>query len=186
MKVSGIVFRIAALLLFHPLLGAQAEIRPERIHVADIKKNNIYTPKEKDKAELIIGGDGSIHDFVVNDIRWANQTGFERVVVSLDGYQNDDTTMIARPPYFQLAVTPDEKQLTLSFSGKAKFNFDPNKVLAAFKRSAVIDHVQILPPITEGSPFWIFVLKMKSGYTVEPFELNQPVRVVLDIQKKKE
>lgn len=171
---------IAAICYFScsSLQNVHAAIRPENVRIADTKKNQTYL-----KDGLIVGGDGLINDVTIKEIRWASNHGYERIVIDLEGNRNGEPVAIQRPPYYQVAVNPDEKRLIFSISGKNKLNFDPKKVISAFKRSSLIQRVVLLP-LLEGVP-WTFVLELKEELAVEAFELAQPVRVILDIQQKK-
>lgn len=160
------------------LTRVEAEIRPERVFVADSKKNKAYT-----RDGLIVGGDRTINDVIIKNIRRSTNPLFERVVIDLDANRNSEPAQIQRAPYFQLAVTPDERRIIVTFWGKPKLNFDSKKVIAAFKRSAVVKNVVLLPRLEENS--WTFVFELKSDSPVEVFELANPVRVILDIQRKK-
>jgi hypothetical protein len=71
----------------------------------------------------------------------------------------------------------------MSVWGRPKLHFNSKKVLAAFKRSSVIQNVVLLPRLEDDS--WTFVFELKSESPVEVFELTQPVRVIMDIQRKK-
>ncbi len=154
---------------------ASAEIRPDKIHVADSKKNLSYI-----RDGLFIGGDKAIDEVVVKDIRRAPNTGFERIVIDLEGTRNGEPTAIQRPPYFQLSVTPDEKRLVFTLWGKPKLSFDSRKVIEAFKKSDVIKAVTLLPRLEEDT--WTFVFELKGNTPVEVFELSNPVRVILDVK----
>ena len=99
---------------------ALAELRPDKVHVADAKKNLSYI-----RDGLFVGGDKAIDDVVVKDIRRAaNPGGFERVVIDLQGTKNGEPAAIPRPPYYQVAVTPDEKRIVFTIWGKPKLGFD--------------------------------------------------------------
>lgn len=157
---------------------ARGEIRPEKVHVADSKKTKAYI-----RDGLIIGGDRAIDDVTVKDIRRAKNQGFERIVIDLEGTQNGEAAGIQRPPYYQFAVTPDERRLVVTLWGRPKLNFNSKKVVAAFKKSTVIQNVMLLPKLEDNS--WTFVFELKSDSPVEVFELSNPVRVIVDIQPKK-
>lgn len=154
---------------------ASADLRPDRIHVADERKNLAYI-----RDGLIIGGDQAVNEFVVKDIRRATNTGYERVVIDLEGNRNGEPTAISRAPYFQIAVTPDEKRMVFSLYGKPKLAFDSRRVLQAFKKSALVQNVVLLPRLEED--VWTFVLELKKGTPVEAFELGNPVRLIIDMK----
>jgi hypothetical protein len=157
---------------------AYAEIRPERVYVADDKKSKAYV-----RDGLIVGGDRNIDGVIVKNIRRSANKGFERIVIDLEANQNGEPAAIQRPPYYQLAVTPDERRLVVTLWGKPKLSFDSKKVLADFKKSSVIENIVLLPRLEDNS--WTFVFELRRGFPVEVFELTKPVRLILDIQQKK-
>lgn len=157
---------------------AAADLRPEKVHVADSKKNQVYV-----RDGLIIGGDRAIDDVVIKDIRRADNKGFERIVIDLAGVKQGEPSAVPRPPYYQIAVTPDERRLIFSIWGKPKLSFNAEKVKSAFKRSSIIQKPVLLPRLEEDS--WTFAFEMKSEASVEVFELSNPVRVIVDIQRVK-
>jgi hypothetical protein len=154
---------------------AWAELRPDKVHVADAKKNLSYIHDG-----LFVGGDKAINDVVVKEIRRAANVGFERVVIDLEGTKSGEPTAIPRPPYYQVAVTPDEKRIVFTLWGKPKLGFDSRKVIAAFKKSSVVANVVLLPKVEEDT--WTFVFELKGDSPVEVFELSDPVRVIMDIK----
>jgi hypothetical protein len=164
--------------IFAPLALAIADLRPDKVHVADAKKTQAYV-----RDGLVVGGDQAINEVIVRDIRRAANTGFERVVIDIEGLQNGEPTEIKRAPYYQVSVTPDEKRLVFTLWGKPKLGFDAKRVVAGFRRSQVVDKLVLLPLLEENS--WTFVFELKGGHPVEVFELSNPVRVIVDIQAKK-
>jgi hypothetical protein len=158
--------------------SARAELRPEKVYVAENRKTQTYI-----KDGLIIGGDQAIQDVVVKDIRRAKNPLFERVVIDLEGNQAGEPAAIQRPPYYQVAVTPDEKRLVFTVFGKPKLALDAKKVTAEFKRSQWVQGIQLYPKVERDS--WTFALEMKSGQAVEVFELADPVRIIVDIRNSK-
>lgn len=166
------------------LATARAEIRPEKIYVADNRKNQLYK-----KEGLITGGDRTIADVVIKDIRRAVNPGngsnvaYERIVIDLEGTRNGEKAAIPRPPYYQLALRPLEKRILVSIWGKPQLAFDSRKVISAFRKSSVVSQVSLLPKVEED--LWTFVIELKQDTTVEVFELASPVRLIVDIAKKR-
>lgn len=173
---------ICALFLIPSL--AYSEIRPEKIFVADSKKNELYR-----KEGLITGGDRTISDVIIKDIRRAVNPGqgtnraYERVVIDLTGTRNGESAAIPRPPYYQLAMRPSEKRILISIWGKPQLAFDSRKVMAAFHKSSVVSQVSLLPKIEDD--LWTFSIDLKQDSSVEVFELTTPVRLIVDIAKKR-
>lgn len=168
--LSPLMFALLALPGF-----AQAELRPDKVHVADSKKTQAYI-----RDGLITGGDKAIDEVVVKDIRRASNAGYERIVVDLEGSINGEPAAISRPPYFQISVTPDERRIVFTIWGKPKLGFDSRRVVNAFKRSSVIQSVELLPRVEENT--WSFVFGLKGESPVEVFELSNPVRIIMDVK----
>lgn len=160
-------------LIFPSIAGA--ELRPDKVYLAEGKKTQHYV-----RDGLITGGDKAIDEFVVKDIRRAVNPGYERVVIDLGGSRGEDSVAVERPPYFQVAVTPDEKRLVLTVFGKPRLDFDSRKVSELFRKSPVVERLMLLPSLEESS--WTFAVEMKSGKPVEVFELSNPVRLIVDIK----
>lgn len=155
--------------------AANAELKPDKVHVADSKKNLSYI-----RDGLITGGDKSVNEVTVKDIRRASNAGYERIVIDLEGTKSGETVAIPRPPYYQVAVTPDEKRIVFTVWGKPRLSFDSRKVLNAFKGSAVIESVELLPRVEDER--WSFVFALRGESPVEVFELGDPVRIIMDIK----
>lgn len=175
MKLRFIGACFVAGVLSFPVANTFAALKPEKIHLADARKTKFYL-----KDGLVVGGDRAINDVVVKDIRRALNPGFERIVIDLSGNKNGESVAIPRPPYFQVAVTPDEKRLTFTVWGKPKLAFDAKKILQAFKKSPVVSSVELYPRVEDES--WTFVMAIKGGKPVEVFELSNPVRVIVDVR----
>lgn len=174
----SMAFTAFALFLKMPLALAVADLRPDKVNVADAKKTNAYI-----KDGLIVGGDRAVNEVVVKDIRRAVNPGFERIVIDLEGNRNGEPAAIQRPPFYQVAVSPDERRLVFTIFGHPKLSFDAKKIVAAFKRSPIIENVALFPVLEENS--WTFVFELKSDQPVEVFELSTPVRIIMDIRTRK-
>jgi len=175
MKLLGLGLLIVS---FFVCGAAQSDLRSDKVHVADTKKNNYYI-----KEGLFVGGDKAIDEVTVREIRRANSPQFERVVIDLEGTEMGESAAIPRPPFYQVAVSPDEKRLVITVWGKPRLGFDARKTVAAFKKSANFTSVSLLPKVEDDS--WSFVMNLKSGRPVEVFELTQPVRVIVDVQNSR-
>ncbi|MGK5087847.1 hypothetical protein WDW86_09830 [Bdellovibrionota bacterium FG-2] len=156
---------------------AFAEIRAEKVHVADAKKTEAYI-----KDGMFTGGDRAIEGVLVKDIRRAVNAGYERVVIDLEGTLNGESAAIARAPYYQIAVSPEERRIVLSIWGKPRLGFNARKVIAAFKKSPVVRSVELFPKLEEDS--WTFVFETKGEAPIEVFELSKPARIIMDIQTR--
>ena len=152
-----------------------AGLTSDKIHVVEPRKNQAYI-----KDGVFIGGDRAIDDVVVKDIRRAANPGFERMVIDLEGNKNGEPAAISRPPYYQIAVSPEEKRLIFTVWGRPKLQFNARKVLGAFKKSPIIQKIELLPRLEDNS--WTFTIDLKSGTPVEVFELSDPIRIIVDIR----
>jgi hypothetical protein len=155
--------------------AARAELRPDKVHVADSKKTQAYI-----RDGLITGGDKAINEVVVKDIRRAANAGYERIVIDLEGTRGGEPAAIPRPPFYQISVTPDEKRIVVTIWGNPKLGFDSNRVIHAFKRSSVIQSLELMPRVEENT--WTFVFGLKGESPVEVFELANPVRIIMDVK----
>ncbi|MCM2323209.1 MAG: hypothetical protein NDJ90_08095 [Oligoflexia bacterium] len=161
-------------------LGPQAlaDVKPEKVHLADSRKTDAYV-----RDGLITGGDSEINEFIVKDIRRAaNPGGFERIVIDLEGNRNGDPVAIPRAPYYQVAVNPDEQRIVFSIYGRPKLGFDGQKVASMFRKSASVGNLLLLPVVEDG--IWTFSMDLKAGKPVEVFELSEPVRIIIDIRNQ--
>ncbi len=159
-------------------LPASGAIKPERVHTAEAKKNNFYV-----RDGMVVGGDRSVDQVIIKDIRRAANPAYERVVIDLEGNRGGEPTAIPRPPYYQVAVTPDEKRLIVTVFGAPRLNFDSGKVAAAFRKSKAFREITLLPAIEKDT--WTFAFEMKNVAPVEVFELSNPVRIIIDVKASK-
>lgn len=179
-SLLGILRQYSVFPLALPLMAAVtpvfgADIRPEKVFTASTRKMDFYV-----RDGLVIGGDRAVEEVLVRDIRRSGGAKYERVVVDLQGIRNGEPLAIPRPPYFQVAVNPDEKRLLVSVWGRPKLGFDPKVVESAFKRSSNVKEVQLLPRLED--QIWTFAVQLKKGRSVEVFELTDPVRLIIDIK----
>jgi hypothetical protein len=166
--VAGAVLLIAKV--------ASASLEPSRFFQADGKKTENYISDG-----LVVGGDPAIQSVRVTEIRRAANPKFERIVIDLDASRQDgEATALARPPYYQVSVNPEEKRLVYTIWGKPQLDFKAPAVVAALKKSNVIESVEILPAVHADQ--WTFVLNLKAGSPVEVFDLVQPARIITDIR----
>jgi hypothetical protein len=175
MKASPVSLLIGIAVLSVSFVSARAEVKPDKVRTADAKKTKAYITDG-----VIIGGDKSMDDVAIRDIRRATNAGFERVVIDIHSSQTANSAAISRPPYYQVAVTSDESRVLFTIWGKPRLDFDSKKVIAAFKKSAVVKNLVLLPRVEEDS--WTFAIELKGGRPVEVFELSNPVRLIMDIR----
>jgi hypothetical protein len=152
-----------------------AAVQPGRVYPADNKKTQNYI-----KDGMIVGGDRAVSGVQVSSIRHAVNAGYERMVIDLEGTVNGEAAAIPRAPYYQVAVNPEEKRLVFTIWGNPRLKFNATQVTRAFKRSRMIDNIELLPRLED--TLWTFVIGLKSGRPVEIFELSNPVRIIVDIK----
>ena len=175
MKTSRLLPLLACAFALLPSQATRAEVRPGSIHVAGGKKTDAYV-----KDGLILGGDRAMDDVAVKDIRRATNAGFERVVIDLEASQTSHAAAISRPPYYQVAVMPDESRILFTIWGRPRLDFDSKRVVAAFKKSALVKNLVLIPRVEEDT--WTFALELRGAKAIEVFELSSPVRLIMDIK----
>ncbi|MFN7685154.1 MAG: hypothetical protein ACK5QT_07060 [Oligoflexia bacterium] len=160
-------------------VSAAAAVEPQRVFQAEARKTRHYLADG-----VVVGGDSAIQSVRVKEIRRAaNSEGFERIVIDLQASRADgEPTALARAPYYQVSINPEERRLIYTITGKPRLDFDAPKVVAAFKKSPVVQSVELLPAVHADQ--WSFVLNLKSGRPVEVFDLSQPARIITDIRLK--
>lgn len=156
--------------------AAWSALKPDQVYFAESRKNNDYL-----KAGLVVGGDRAVNQVNVNDIRRAFNKKYERIVLDLQGTRDGEPVAIPRPPYYQVLISPEEKRLVISLWGDPRLGFDAAQVVKEFKKSQVVESVELLPRLEEDK--WTFVINLKQAQPVEIFELKDPVRLILDIRR---
>ncbi|OFZ72925.1 MAG: hypothetical protein A3K03_02610 [Bdellovibrionales bacterium RIFOXYD1_FULL_44_7] len=169
---------LAIMLVIGLTVTAEANITADKVHTVDTKKTNAYIDDG-----LFVGGDQAVDDVIVRGVRRAPNPGYERIVIDLEGNRNGEPLAIPRPPFYQVAVTPEEKRIVFTIWGKPKLDFDSRKVVALFKKSKIVKNIQLFPRLDEDT--WIMVLELKGSTPVEVFELTNPVRIISDIRTDK-
>jgi len=163
MKSKGITSFIGVL-LFAP--SAFSGISADRIQTVEAKKTQIYM-----KDGIFTGGHRDAEAATIRDIRRANNTGFERIVLDIDSSQI---------PYYQVAIDPTLKRITLTVFGDPTLSFQAPQVVKAFQKSATVTRVDLYPKV-DGTTFSM-VLQLKGTTPVEVFELSSPNRIIFDLK----
>ncbi len=145
---------------------AFAAVSADRIHNVDSRKTQIYM-----KDGVFTGGHRDIEAAVIRDIRRANNAGYERIVLDIDS---------AKIPYYQVAVDPALKRVTLTVFGDPTLSFQAPEVVKAFQKSATVSRVDLYPKV-DGSTFNM-VLQLKGSSPIEVFELGSPNRIIFDLK----
>jgi hypothetical protein len=155
-----------AVLFILSISSAVAALEPNRIHEALSKKTENYLGEG-----LVMGGDREVQGGIIKDLRRATNAGFERIVLDLDA---------EKTPYYQAAVEPSEKRIVVTIFGNPKIAFDAKKVVEQFRKSPLVQKVELFPKVEEDT--WIFALHLKAAVPVEVFELSSPSRIILDLK----
>ncbi|MBU6375776.1 MAG: hypothetical protein KGQ59_07260 [Bdellovibrionales bacterium] len=167
---------LVSLVAVFSVTHANASLEQSRFFQADGKKTEHYISDG-----VVVGGDPAIHSVRVTEIRRSTNPKFERVVIDLDASRPDgELTALARPPYYQVSVNPEEKRIVYTIWGKPQLDFQAQKALKEFRKSRVIENIEFLPAINPDQ--WTFVLNLKAGSPVEVFDLTQPARIITDIR----
>lgn len=162
--------------LFLFIASARAGVDPNRIFFAEGSQKKTFI-----RDGVVVGGDSAVDHVVIQDLRFANNGGAERLVMDLEGNADGRPLGIERPPYYQIEFTADMRRIVCTVFGKPTLAFDAAKFLAALKKSALISKVELLPVVEKDR--WNFVLELKSKVQLEVFELKKPVRIVMDLKK---
>lgn len=177
MKLKPIFWCVAAMSWASGAFASVPTLRPEIVHTADSRKRDQYV-----KDGIIVGGDRTLDDVIVMDIRRAKNPSYERIVLDIQANRDGDAAAVSRPPYYQVAMSPDLQRLTVTVWGKPKLAFNSKRVLSSFKKSELIRKVELYPLLEKDR--WTFSIELSGkpgGRGVEVFELSNPVRVILDI-----
>lgn len=153
---------------------------PEQVYIAEAKKTSHYV-----KEGLISGGDGSVQNVVLKDLRFSKNNAvqgvpFERLVLDIDVKSMPDGVAIPRPPFYQVDLTPELKRVVVTVFGSVKLGLNPAKSVRLLRASSTIERLEFLPQVLKDR--WSFVLYLKKPIGIEVFELSQPTRVILDLR----
>ena len=172
--ISALFSILSIALILDSGIAAISAVKPDQVFVADAKKSKSYVGNG-----VVVGGDWAIDDFTVSGIRRASNAGYERIVIDLEGNRAGEPAAVDRPPYYHVAISPELKRVVITIMGKPRLGFDPGKVSLAFKKSALVNKVELLPLVEKDR--WTFVMDLKRAGSVEVFELVKPTRIILDL-----
>jgi hypothetical protein len=154
-------------------------LKPDKIHVAERQKTSTWV-----REGLVTGGDGSVEGVVVRNVKFGKPgQGVERFVIELTAPQKG---LLTKAPYYQMAVTPELQQLTLTVFGAPKLQFDDAKLMktALVKKSQFFDEKMRIQDAIEKDRWNLTLpLKRSAPVAVEVFELSNPLRIVIDVKK---
>lgn len=155
---------------------AQIDISPEKIHLAEHRKNKFYITEG-----LFTGGDGRVKEIIVKNIyRSFKNPQLERITIDLKNNEDKEIIALPRPPFYQVSLNSAEKRIIVTLWGNPEIAFHPKNTTASFRLSPIIKQIALLPQLEEG--LWTFVFELKNRISLEVFELSQPLQIVLDLQ----
>lgn len=136
------------------------------VYKTEPKKTQVYIHEG-----IIEGGESEVNASFVTNIRRSKNADFERVVLDFDS---------KKIPAFHISVEPKMKRILFTISGNTKPTFNGAQILKQFKKSGIIDSIELFPKIDEKN--WTFNIKLKRDVPVEVFTLSQPERIVMDLK----
>ena len=159
--------------------SASGESPSQKTHTIHAGTSEKDTPFWNDG--LFTGGDSSIQQVIIKNIRYSIQPHHERMVIELSATQHGELAALTRPPLYQFFLDPKLNRLSLTFWGSPKLHFDPKKLHEMTQKSPLLSRLQLLPKLEED--LWTFGISMKKPIEVRVFELDSPTRIVIDIKK---
>jgi hypothetical protein len=164
---------LLSVLLFG-LAQAQAAIAPaDAIMASSVKRNQYHSQG------IIWGGDALANPMVLENIRWAPNGNFERIVVDLTGDGSGWETKI--PPYFQVGISPSK--ILVSLRGISRRALTGEKLAKSLARSSLIVSTYMAPAL-EGD-LASFEIQTRKPVSVESFYLVNPPRLIMDLRGEK-
>jgi len=163
---------LALLFIFQPF--AQAAINgPALTFLASNVKRNQYHSNA-----VIWGGDALANPMALENVRWAPNTGFERIVIDLAGETSNWESKI--PPYFQIGLSDKERKILVSVRSISRRGLSSEKLSKSLARSSLVASTYLAPSL-EGD-LASFEIKTHKAVAVEAFYLVNPPRIILDIR----
>ncbi len=164
----------------------QAEIRPEKVRIADLQDRGKNNKDAFIREGLVTGGDSAVGEFTLELVRWGvpftGKDRTERVVFVLKNVAHQGKSLtVQRPPFFQVSVSAEQRRIVMTFKGKPRLDFDVKKTSSALvTKQSAFKKVHFFPVLEEKS--WTLAFDLKAGYAVKVSELSNPVRVILDVK----
>ena len=174
------VFYFMSSFIFYSKISS-AEPSTEKTHAVQPGTSEKDTPFWKEG--LITGGNSSVNQAIIKSIRYSTHPHSERMVIELSSTRNGELSPIAQLPLYQFLIDPKLNRLSLTLWGSPKLHFDPKKLHEMTRKSALLSRVQLLPKLEE--ELWTFGLNMKKPVEIRVFELDSPMRIIIDIKSIK-
>lgn len=150
---------------------ASANISATEVHTAVIGSSSNFI-----KNGTFRGGDSLANPVALSGVRWAQQKGFERVVIDLEGDGRNWEDRV--PPYFQIGV--DETNVDVNIRGISQQKLNKASLSYVIRKSALIRNIYVAPDIQGDLASIRFNLKNRAE--VKSFYLVRPPRIILDIR----
>lgn len=181
-RLQNIVFISGLVLLFTAVSAQAARHAPAKgaRHEATGQKAGQYIADG-----FYAGGDSSITSVKLMNIRRAAAPGgYERIVLDLkplDGMSAES----GHPsiPHFQVTASSAEGRIIVSIWSDVSYDFDLAKIKKAFKKSAHVRKVNVVPRVEDGLSIIEFSVAGKAGKAaeMESFFLTSPSRIIIDV-----
>lgn len=152
------------------LQTAMAGLPPSKVQPLMPRKNSMYLEQG-----VFLGGDSSVKDFSVKEVRCGRQKAFERCVVELKPGES--------LPYVHLGLTRGAKEAILHFRSRSvdmPTLLSKSALLSQLKKTHIVGKLEYLD-VEGADPEAVQIrieLHHKAG--VEAFLLSNPTRLVLD------
>lgn len=127
------------------------------------------------------GGDALANPMALEGVRWAPNSGFERIVIDLAGEGSGWETKV--PPYFQVGFSSKDKKVLVSIRGISRRGLTSEKLAKSLARSPIVASTYLAPAI-EGD-LASFEIQLSKAAALEAFYLVSPPRIILDIRAEK-
>ena len=139
-------------------------------------KKNIYFSDS-----TISGGDGSVSDFRVSQIRLAaNKDGYDRIVLELQGNDSGSKSALTIPPFYMVENDSNNKRVLITLFGKVKQEFSRQIASQQARRTKFISHLEFLPLVDTDR--WSWLVYTQVPVKAEVFELTSPSRIIIDLK----
>lgn len=162
------------LILFSTL--AFGSIDPTQVHQAKERKTNSFISDG-----VFVGGDRSVQEIVVSNVRHSMNSGYERVVVDLKKNEKGELQGMDKTPFYHAAVSKDQGRVVFTLFGNPRLDLNPQAVLGTFKKSKLIKNIDFMPLLEKDR--WQFIVELSNPAAVEVFALLNPTRLILDLRK---
>lgn len=133
---------------------------------------------------VFVGGDQRVSEYAVTQIRRAPNAGFERIVFDFDTFDSGQVSALSRAPYYQVSVEPEHNRVTVALFGNVRVKVDGQATKKSFQNSPSVKSVDLFSRVLDDA--WVMSFQMQKAYPIEVIELQNPIRVVLDVKQRKD